>query len=62
MTDVAGRLLTEKEAAELLGKSCQTLRRWRRLGYGPTHTAVGKTPMYPLVWINAWLKDAAAAA
>ncbi len=59
MPQVTGRLLSESEVAELLGKSCQTLRRWRRIGYGPTYTTVGKTPRYALTWVNAWLKSAA---
>jgi hypothetical protein len=58
--DVSGELLSEKEAAELLKKSCQTLRRWRRIGYGPNCTMVGRSPMYPLAWLNDWLKARAA--
>jgi hypothetical protein len=59
MTDtVTGKMLTEVEVSELLAKSVATLRRWRRIGYGPEYTTVGKTPMYALVWINAWLKAA----
>ena len=60
MTEVTGSLLTEKETAEILRKSHQTLRRWRRIGYGPSFTFVGRTPMYPVAWVNDWLKVQAA--
>lgn len=39
-------LLTEAEVADFLGKSTITLARWRREGYGPVATRVGRSPRY----------------
>ena len=39
-------LLTEAEVADFLGKSPITLARWRRQGYGPVATRVGRSPRY----------------
>ena len=35
------RLITEREAADLLTLSIKTLRNWRLSGYGPPHRKVG---------------------
>jgi len=60
VSEVEGKLLTEPEAAELLGKSIRTLARWRRAGVGPSWTRVGRSPRYPLAWLNDFLRSQAA--
>lgn len=42
------RLLTEKEAAELLRISPKTLQRWRHLRTGPEVTKLGRAVRYHL--------------
>jgi excisionase family DNA binding protein len=50
------RLITEREAADLLTLSVKTLRNWRLSGYGPPHLKVGRLVRYRLSDLKAWLK------
>ncbi len=50
------------EAAELLGQTSQnTLRYWRRTGYGPRHFRIGKRVAYRVCDIEAWIEERLAA-
>jgi hypothetical protein len=44
--DDEARLITEREAAELLTLSIKTIRAWRFLGRGPPHLKVGRLVRY----------------
>jgi predicted DNA-binding transcriptional regulator AlpA len=50
-------LLREQEAAEVLGKSRFALREWRRRGYGPPVTKIGRTIRYSKAGLTDWLKN-----
>lgn len=41
MSEDADRLLTPAEAAALLSISKETIRGWRRTGFGPPYVAIG---------------------
>lgn len=45
-TRVIPGLNSEESEAKLLGVSVRTLRRWRKLGYGPATTWIGRFPYY----------------
>ena len=50
-------LLNESQAAEKLGRSAGTLKRWRAKGYGPAFIRIGnRTPVYRPEAITAWLE------
>ncbi len=50
-------LLRETQAAERLGRSAGTLKRWRAKGYGPAFIRMGgRTPMYRPEAITKWLE------
>ena len=49
-------LLTENEVADFLGKSTITLARWRREGYGPVATRVGRSPRYTRESLAAFMR------
>lgn len=59
------RSVTMREAAEILGVSYQTLRRWRSEGYGPQGHKYGRTASSPVrflpsvlaAWREAHLED-----
>jgi predicted site-specific integrase-resolvase len=51
------RYLTSAEVAEAIGVSEVTLRRWRRMGLGPTYARVGQRPRYPLESVEEWMAD-----
>ncbi len=51
------RYLTSAEVAEALGVSEHTMRRWRRLGLGPTYARVGQRPRYAVESVEEWLAD-----
>jgi predicted DNA-binding transcriptional regulator AlpA len=51
------RLLTEREAADLLTLSVKTLWNWRLSGYGPPHLKVGRLVRYRQSDLKAWLKS-----
>lgn len=50
-----GYLAEEAFVARFLGKSIETLRRWRRLRTGPAWVRVGRTPMYRREDVAAWM-------
>lgn len=48
-------LISEIELARQLGRHPATLERWRKRGIGPAPTMLGKTPMYRIETVRAWL-------
>lgn len=50
-------LLTEREVAEVLGKTIVTLNRWRREGYGPAYVRVGRTPRYTREALSLFMSE-----
>ncbi len=48
-------LLTNKQAADLLGVHINTLDRWRRFGAGPPVTKVGRYLRYREDLLEAWV-------
>jgi hypothetical protein len=48
-------LISEFELAQQLGRHPATLERWRKRGIGPAPTMLGKTPMYRIETVRAWL-------
>jgi len=55
------RLLTQKEAAEILSVSPLTLEAWRWQGKGPKYIKVGKLARYRESDIYAYIKELVAA-
>ena len=47
---------TEKEQADLLGKTTRTLKTWRKQRIGPAWTRVGRECLYNDEWTAAWLR------
>jgi hypothetical protein len=50
-----GKLLTEKEVAEILVVSLPTLRRWRYRDEGPPWVKLSHLCRYPQDWLQIWL-------
>lgn len=50
-----GKMFDEKQAAELLGCSVATLRKWRLLGTGPAYVKVGRLVRYREADLMAYL-------
>jgi predicted DNA-binding transcriptional regulator AlpA len=50
-------LLREEEAAEVLGKTTSSMRAWRRRGYGPPVTKIGRSIRYSKEALAAWVKS-----
>ncbi len=50
-------LLTEKEAAKILGFSIRTLQKWRVAGHGPEYVKAGTAVRYRVEDIDAWIKS-----
>ena len=48
-------MLTEREAAELLHLSATALARLRRLDQGPAWVRLGRSPLYTVEALNAWV-------
>ena len=50
-------MLTDREAAERVGRSVYTLRNWRTRGTGPPFVRyLGKQPLYPVTDLDEWIK------
>lgn len=49
-------LLGEEEAAEVLGKTLFALREWRRRGYGPPITKIGRSVHYNRATLTDWVR------
>lgn len=49
--------LTREELATQLGRCVRTLERWESLRIGPPITRIGKTPMYKVESVRAWLQS-----
>lgn len=52
---MAEKLLTPREAAEILGITESTIGSWRRQGYGPTYIKMGGMFRYRLRSVQAFL-------
>jgi hypothetical protein len=52
-----GDYLTEKQLAEELGRSVRHLKRWRAQGLGPPVTRIGRTAVYRIDSVRAWLES-----
>lgn len=50
-------LLSTNEAAEHLGVTDTTMRRWRSQGVGPAFTKIGAFAAYTVADLDAWVKD-----
>jgi excisionase family DNA binding protein len=50
-------LLTEREAAELLKVSPQTVEGWRHAGTGPPFARIGRSPRYLRRNVRAWVEQ-----
>ncbi|MEM9763815.1 MAG: DNA-binding protein [Pseudomonadota bacterium] len=55
MDSIRGDYLTKERAAVELGVSCATLDRWHRERRGPTRTKIGRTVLYRVDSLRAWL-------
>ena len=49
-------LMTEVEAASLLGMSRRTLQKWRLKGGGPEYLKIGKNVRYAKDYLYGWLE------
>jgi hypothetical protein len=55
--DLLSGHITQAELARQLGKRPSTLERWRRKRIGPAVTYNGKTPIYKIASVQAWLQS-----
>ncbi|QFU18094.1 hypothetical protein GDR74_10175 [Microvirga thermotolerans] len=46
---------SEEAVAHFLGKSTDTLKRWRREGGGPAFVRIGRTPQYRVQDMMVWM-------
>jgi predicted site-specific integrase-resolvase len=49
------RPLSERDAADYIGISIHTLRKWRKAGKGPTHFAVSRVIRYAVSDLQAFV-------
>jgi hypothetical protein len=49
--------ITEKQLAELLGRTIRTLQLWRKERTGPPVTKIGATTFYEIEGVRAWLRS-----
>jgi hypothetical protein len=52
MAEILDSYMTEAALAVQLGKCERTLKRWRRLRTGPTHTMIGKRIVYAVIGLG----------
>lgn len=52
------QLLTEREAAKLLGVSHRTLQAWRQRQIGPPYLKIGRSVRYNPDGLLKWIQDA----
>ena len=57
MSDVLDGYLFPDELSTQLRKSPRTLLRWHVLGIGPPRTKIGKTVVYRIAGVQAWLAE-----
>jgi excisionase family DNA binding protein len=55
------RLYSTEELSELLGIPAETLKRWRKTGYGPKSLPIGKHRRYRECDVEEWLAGLAKA-
>jgi len=55
--NLLGDYLSEAEVAAELDHTTRTLRKWRRVGYGPAVTMIGRKPYYLKATISTWLRN-----
>lgn len=56
-TKPADTYYTPQELSALLKRSENTLKGWRRTGYGPKHSTQGRLVRYPKSEVDDWLSD-----
>ncbi len=49
--------LTQYEAADALGVKASTLKRWKREGYGPPWTRIGRRVVYIPADVQEWIQS-----
>lgn len=52
--------LTTDELADKVRSNPETVRYWRKIGYGPQGIRIGRRVLYPATAVNAWLARLAA--
>jgi hypothetical protein len=57
MSDILDGYLYPDELSTQLRKSPRTLLRWHVLGIGPPRTEIGKTVVYRIADVQAWLAE-----
>jgi predicted DNA-binding transcriptional regulator AlpA len=50
--------LTLPEVAQVIGVPIDTVRHWRKTGYGPKSARIGRRVFYRAADVHAWLNDA----
>jgi hypothetical protein len=53
------QLLTQEQAAAVIGVKPPTLANWRHFGKGPPYIKVGRSAFYKAAAIDAWLNEQA---
>jgi predicted DNA-binding transcriptional regulator AlpA len=53
------RYLTAAEVAEITRVGVETVRYWRRMGYGPPSVKLAKHVLYPESGLHAWIESKA---
>lgn len=54
---LVSRLVTERDASELLGVSVRTLQKWRLQGNGPRFVKLGHAVRYDVKDLEAYIED-----
>jgi len=54
---ILGDFLTEKELAAEIGRSVRHIKRWRAQGKGPSFARIGRTPVYRVEAVRAWIQS-----
>ncbi len=49
------QLWSDEATARFIGKSTETLKRWRREGEGPAFVRIGRTPQYRVQDVMVWM-------
>jgi hypothetical protein len=54
---ILGDYLSETELANELRRSVRQVKRWRAQGLGPPYTRIGRTPVYRVESVRAWVQS-----
>jgi phage terminase Nu1 subunit (DNA packaging protein) len=52
-----GEYLTEAQLAAELGRSVRHIKRWRSVGLGPPFTRIGRSAVYRIEAVRAWIES-----